>query len=239
MKIEVTQGIVLRASDYLDRDKIVSILTPDYGLVSAKIKGGKGKSSNLKFAMMPFCYAQFELAMSGLHPSVLTAVEIENFFDITKDYLKFVYGSAILELTNIIAPILEDSVLFTALVKALHTLRFSATNPGLVFFRFALGVFKVTGYQFNTDLCGQCNTLIKSALWSHKTGALVCENCARFGDVSLSGELLDLLKTLPKIDFDALDEIDFNHTLEQECNILVQNNCNLHFTKLNSLKQLL
>ncbi len=240
LKSIITQGIVLRSSDYHDSDKIVSILSPELGLISAKIKGVKQANARLKFTALPFCYAQFEFTVHGENLSVASATEIESFFGLTVDYTKFVYGACCLELSEMVSPTLENpSVLFTALVKALHTLRFDECKPALVFLRFALGVFKITGYQFNLSACARCGEVVSSFYWAHKTGALICENCARFGDVALSNELLNTIIKISKLDFDELGSVEFDSSIEKESCALVQNNCELHFMKLNSLKQMI
>ncbi len=239
-KIIVTQGVVIRSSNYHDNDKIVSILSPEYGLLSAKIKGARSGKAKLKFTALPFCYAQFELGTHNEYASVLSAHEIKSFFDITKDYSKYVCGSVILELSNIVAPMQENSeILFSAIVKALHTLCFDDANAILVLFRFFIGVLKLTGYQLNLDFCASCGVELHSPFLTHKTGGLVCSDCARFADLPLSSEMFDLIKRISKLDFDKLIEISLNKDLEKECCVLMQLCAEIHFFKLNSLKQLL
>ena len=240
LKTFITQGIVLRSSDYHDSDKIVSILSPDLGLISAKLKGVRQANAKLKFTALPFCYAQFELVERGQNLSVMSATEIESFFGITVDYHKFVYAACCIELSEMISPTLENpSVLFTALIKALHTLRFDTCKAGLVFLRFALGVFKITGYQFNLQFCARCGQELVNPFWAHHTGAFICENCAGFGDKDLSRELFDTIATITKLDFDDLNDIEFDADTEKESCALVQRNCELHFIRLNSLKQMI
>ena len=51
-------GIVLSGVNFGENDKILSIFTPDKGVVSAKIKGVKKAGAKMKFAAEPFCCAQ-------------------------------------------------------------------------------------------------------------------------------------------------------------------------------------
>ncbi len=237
-KTIVTQGIVIRASNYRDNDKIVSIFTNEFGLISAKVKGARKANTKLKFASLPFCFAQFELSTYSENAVVNNAVEIENFFNITLDYNKYVYGVAILELVEMVALSLDDySLFYSVLVKALHTLCFTTLNPNLVFFRFALGVFKMSGYQFNVDFCFRCGQVLTNAWWNHKTGELVCADCISFGDFGLTENFVSTIRQMIKLDFDKLDSVgEYN---EQECCAFVQKNCELHFNRaLNSIKQL-
>lgn len=237
-KTFITQGIVLRASDYQDSNMIVSIFTKEFGLISAKLKGAKNKNTKYKFATLPFCFAQFELSVFGDKFNIESATEIENFFKITLDYEKYVFGSAILEMVGAIAlSVEENGVLYSALIKALHTLCFTQLNPCVVFVRFALGIFKITGYEFN-PYCIHCGQVLSNCFWEHKSGALVCGDCAGFGDRKVSPSLFEAMSTMVKGDFDKLEGVgEFD---EHEAIELVQKNCELHYFKtLNSLKQLL
>ena len=55
------KGIILREADYGEKDKIISILTDNSGIISAKVKGTK----NIKRKNVPilecFSYCEFSL----------------------------------------------------------------------------------------------------------------------------------------------------------------------------------
>lgn len=61
MEIKVN-ALMLRAADYGENDKILTLLTAEYGKISAAIKGVKKPSAKLKFAAQPFCFAEYILA---------------------------------------------------------------------------------------------------------------------------------------------------------------------------------
>ncbi len=242
-KSVVTQGVVLSAIDYLDNDKIVSIFTQELGLISAKIKGVKKGNAKLKFAALPFCYAQFNLAMREEMSVITNAIEVESYFKLTQNYEALVIGSAILELVSIIGPAnTENNILFYALVKALHTLSEFTTLPSIVLLRFMMGILKISGYQLNLDSCAKCNAPFdKDGVFVEpKTGALVCSNCAPFGAIEVSDGLLVLLNGMTKVDFDKLGQFSVTKLAEKEIYAFVQKVCDIHFGRLlNSLKQVM
>ena len=52
---ERVKGIVLRARDYKESDKILTLLTFEKGKISVKARGAKKAKSKLKAFCQPFC----------------------------------------------------------------------------------------------------------------------------------------------------------------------------------------
>ena len=49
---------MLRAVDYGENDKILTLLSAEEGRITAGIKGVKKAGAKLKFAAQPFCFAE-------------------------------------------------------------------------------------------------------------------------------------------------------------------------------------
>ena len=60
-EVKVT-GIVLKAIDYREKDKLITIYSVELGLITAVLKGVNSAKAKLKFASLPFCLAEFVLA---------------------------------------------------------------------------------------------------------------------------------------------------------------------------------
>ena len=56
-----TMGLVLRATKTGENDRILAILTPEYGVVSAVAKGSQRLKNKLFSATGLFCYSEFVL----------------------------------------------------------------------------------------------------------------------------------------------------------------------------------
>ena len=61
MEVKVN-GVILRAADYNENDKIITLLTAESGKITAAVKGVKKAGAKLRFAAQPFCFAEFVLA---------------------------------------------------------------------------------------------------------------------------------------------------------------------------------
>ena len=72
MELKVN-ALMIRAADYGENDKILTLLTAERGKLTAAIKGVKKAGAKLKFAAQPFCLAEYVLADSGDRYSVIQA----------------------------------------------------------------------------------------------------------------------------------------------------------------------
>ncbi len=228
----ITQGVVLKAIDYCDSDKIITILTPLHGRITAILKGVKKVTAKMKFASQPFCFAQFKLAGRGEMLTVAGATEIENFFDITQDYTTMIAGSAILEMADMASVVDEpDNLLFSGLVHALKTLATTDTDPTVVMMRFALGVFKISGYAMNLKTCKTCGKPLSSDIvrFDVDTGEFVCVHCCKNRYIPVSSRTVEVLYNMSRLEFEELGNIVITSTEASEFRQIVNANLALRF----------
>ena len=240
MQQMITQGVVLRAMDYSESDKIITILTPMHGRITAILKGVKKVTAKMKFASQPFCFAQFKLVGRGDMLTVSGATEIENFFDITQDYRDMVAGSAILEMADSASVVQEpDHLLFSGLLHALKTLATTDTDPDVIMMRFALGVFKITGYAMNLRTCKTCGKPLSSDMvrFDVDSGEFVCIHCSTNRYIPISARTLEVMQNMTRLEFPELENIVITSTEAQEFHQIIRANFLIRFGKdLRSLK---
>ena len=56
-----TKGLVLRVTDYNDRDALLTLLTPEYGKLTVKARGLRRKNSPLVAPCQLLSYGEFTL----------------------------------------------------------------------------------------------------------------------------------------------------------------------------------
>lgn len=56
---ECFKGIILKSSEYKEKDRLISVLTKERGIISVMVKGVGGKTSKLSFVSVPFSYCDF------------------------------------------------------------------------------------------------------------------------------------------------------------------------------------
>ena len=79
---EKTKGLVIKLNDYKDADKLASIFTFDYGVITAKFVGVKKEKAKLKSVAQPFVFADFVLNESGNNKTVTSASVVDSFYNI-------------------------------------------------------------------------------------------------------------------------------------------------------------
>lgn len=174
-----TQGIVLRAVKYRDKDLILTIFTRKYGKVSAIAKGAQGQKSRFLSASQLFSYNNYNLRKQKDMFALYQADNIKSFYNISMDFESFSYASFIIKLVE--ANIVEgqpNNRLFELLAQTLFLYSEKIDNKNLVLDAFLLKFVDYMGYRPNLDRCTICgNNNLKYAVFSVEDGGLVCNNC--------------------------------------------------------------
>ncbi len=180
MEVKVN-AVVLRAADYGENDKILTLLTAEAGKITAGIKGVKKAGAKLKFAAQPFCFAEYVLVRRGEKYTVINASENESFYDLRTDICKFYAASAALEVADALAYEGDGyPELFYSLVKTLSEICGGGESSALI--KFLTGTLRRSGYAVALENCAECG---KSLLNEEKlrfdfdAGAFTCFDCGQ------------------------------------------------------------
>lgn len=80
----VTMGLVLKETQYREADRILTILTPKLGVISALAKNSMRVTNKLFSGCGLFCYSEFTL-VKGRSMYVVQEADVENvFYDVSK-----------------------------------------------------------------------------------------------------------------------------------------------------------
>ena len=85
----IVNALVLRAVDYKDNDKILTLYSLERGKITAGIKGVKKSGAKLKFASEPFAFCEFVLAEKQGRYTVIGATYIDSFFSLRTSLIKY------------------------------------------------------------------------------------------------------------------------------------------------------
>ena len=176
---EIVNAIMLRAVDYNENDKILTLLTAENGKISAGIKGVKKAAAKLKFAAQPFCFAEYVLSKRGDKYTVINASECESFYDLRTDINKFYAASAAVEAANALTFEGDDCrEIFYECVKALSEM--CSGGESLALIRFLLFALKASGYGINAENCVHCGASLlgeNKLRFDMDTGSFTCGEC--------------------------------------------------------------
>jgi DNA repair protein RecO (recombination protein O) len=173
-------ALMLRAVDYKDNDKILTLLSPEMGKLSAGIRGVKKPTSKLRFAAQPFCFGEYVLAQKGEKYTVIGATETESFYDLRLSVEKLYAASAVCEVACALAYEGEEGgALFVPCIEALTDM--CSQNEGNVLVKFLITALAVSGYGLNLDTCMECGADLsnqQTMRFDMQQGAFTCYGCS-------------------------------------------------------------
>ncbi len=179
-------ALMLRATDYRDNDKILTLLTAETGKISAGIKGVKKAGAKLKFAAQPFCFAEYVLAEKGGKYTVIQASEAESFYELRSDINKFYAACAVCEAA---CAVTYDSAecygVFRLCVDALTKMCNGDECSALI--SFLLCALDKSGYAVGLDNCTECGSPLLAAdrmRFDMNSGSFTCWDCGDGAGVS-------------------------------------------------------
>ena len=144
---EKFKGIVIKASDFKEADKLATIFSLENGIISAKFTGVKRDKAKFKAVARAFVFADFVINEKGQSITITQADILDDFGKILLDYSKTMCGYIVLDIVRSILPIQkpeEDIFLLslTALKNIENSNEFVATIDYILkFFSFCLFEF--------------------------------------------------------------------------------------------------
>ena len=176
---EKLDGIVVGSVNFGESDKILTIFTPDKGVISAKIKGVKKAGAKLKFASEPFCFAEYVFAASGDRRTVISASLIDSFYPIREDIQKFFAAGVIGEFVRkFFKEEMVEEETFLLVADTLKKLAYGDENAKSVLCGFLLKALFNAGYGLNLNGCAVCGEEIKTRpYFDWSGGGFYCEKC--------------------------------------------------------------
>lgn len=173
-----TDALLLRASDYGESDKVITLLTADRGKLAAGMKGVKKAGAKLRFAAQPFCFAQYVLAQKGGRNTVISASLYDGFYSICEDLGKYYAAACVLETCDkLVMEGMESGGFLVVAVTALEEI--CAGDPSSALVKFLLRALSVAGYPVRAENCPSCGKPLHDRMrFDLAGGAFCCEECA-------------------------------------------------------------
>lgn len=180
-------AITLRATDYLENDKILTLLSAELGRITVGIKGVKKANAKLKFAAQPFCFAEFILAERGGRYTVTQASECESFYELRTDIDRYYAACAVCEAAlSLTADGGDGTELFPSCLKALRDACVGDHQTAVI--TFLLNALRICGYGLSVnDYCHACgNSLVgqPKLRFDMRSGKFSCWDCMSGAGVS-------------------------------------------------------
>ncbi len=193
MEQKKLNALMLRAVDYGENDKILTLLSAEEGRITAGIKGVRKAGAKLRFASQPFCFAEYVLAERGERYTVVQASECESFYELRTDINKFYAACAVCE-TALALTYEGDGGenVFPECIRALTAMCRGDESDALIEFLF--DSLSRSGYGIRLDGCIKCGRKLSFGgrlNFDMDGGGFTCPDCG--GGVPASGMTYDAL----------------------------------------------
>ncbi|MDE5896446.1 MAG: DNA repair protein RecO, partial [Clostridia bacterium] len=172
-----TDALLLRATDYGESDKIVTLLTADRGKLTASVKGVKKAAAKLRFAAQPFCFAEYVLAARGERNTVVSASLYDGFYSLREDLPAYFSAACVTEACDRLS--YEDTESGEFLVAAVTALReMGGGDPAFALVKFLLRALALAGYPVTAEHCAVCGKPLAGRMcFDFSGGAFTCSEC--------------------------------------------------------------
>jgi DNA repair protein RecO (recombination protein O) len=208
MPSETLQAIVLRVANYRDRDRMLTLLTPDKGRVDVLSRGCRRPKSCLMSASENFVQGEF-VVFRNQDRYTLTSCNIgESFYPVRLDAYRMTCGAYMLQLAQAAAhPEQEAEALYELITESLRHLCYREDEQALTIVNTFLLLFAaVNGYRPRLSHCVHCQKEIapnQGAGFDIIEGGICCRTCAPAALMRLSAAQLQWMRAVLQTGLDT------------------------------------
>lgn len=172
-----TTALVLRVSDYNDRDAMLTLLTGEHGKITAKARGIRRKNSPLTAPCQLLALSEFTLfEYRGMY-TVNEARSVKLFTPLRKDLEKLSLGTYFAQVSEVISQAdVPNRELQSLTLNCLHALSETMVPLSQVKAVFELRVACIAGYTPDLYEC-HCHSGIQPGFFDLSGGVLLCDDC--------------------------------------------------------------
>ena len=207
------KGLVIKQADTTEGNRIVWIITSEYGVIKAsgrgalKVRGKNGAGSQF------LTYAEFELFQGKELHNINSAEPIESFIPIHESITKLALASYFCEavyrhmgLNN------PDNDIYRLLLNCIHTLAYKDFPEKAVKAVFEARFTADIGYRPVLDCCIECGDMHSQKAFDIEKGGILCGSCAK-GDTLISKSAINAWRYICDCDAGKI----FSFEADDEC----------------------
>jgi DNA repair protein RecO (recombination protein O) len=220
-RIYVTDAIVLSRFDFGEADRILTLITPEYGKLKAIAKGIRRQKSRIGGSLEPFAELRVQLAR-GRTFDVVTQVTVGHAWLRLRDNLES--AATAWYLAELADRSLEERHAAEPLYALLHRayeLLDAGMGPGRAARWYEMHLAAELGVRPELERCVECDRLLEPGdtfRWVPPLGGVLCQRDPGppASRVALSLEALKVLRAYQRLDAEALSDLRLPPGVERE-----------------------
>lgn len=180
-------ALVIRAQNYGEADRILTLFSKEKGIISAIAKGARKFKSHQAGATQLFCYGRFNLVPGKNMYTLRGAVCEESFFSVSASIENLALAQYLCDLAyQATGPENPDEGVLSLLLNTLYLLSKGDKSPELVKAVYEFKLCARAGFMPNTACCMRCGETENLNAFSPAMGGMLCTACSAADAIALS-----------------------------------------------------
>lgn len=241
-KLYSVDAIIIRARDYGEADKILTLYTKEHGKVQAIAKGVRKPASRLRGGVQLFSHSRILLYRGRTLDTATQAETKEAYAGLRDDFLRFAYASYFLELVD--SAVLErepNEGLFVLILISLGLLM--GNDPEIIARLFEIRFLHQLGLRPFLRACLDCGRPVKNGIFYvvPALGGLICADCQgeKTGNTWISAGAAQTMNKLLSIDPRRIFQLKISPAMRKEIESALEKNLEYHLEKTTKAKVVL
>lgn len=209
-------ALTIRAINYSEADKLLTLLTLERGRITTRLKGCKSPKSKLKFAASPLSFNEYLLVERNNKYIVTGCNPIDSFYAISQDVEKYYAANIILEMSlRFTEENSECKEWILTVINLLKLLCYSDISPLILAIKSIDDLLKIAGYGISTDQCLMCSDTNITHI-SLEDGGVICSRHHKSSHMRVSSELINLMRIINLDNENNLQELQVDSNIIRE-----------------------
>lgn len=221
-----TDALVIKETNIGERDRLITLMTRDMGVIRAYAAGAKSIKSKKGAATGLLSYSSFTIEKKGENYRIQEAAIISTFFGAGSDVLNLTLSQYFCELCLVLGPQDSTSEEFLRLIlNSLYFLSEKKRNPTLIKAITELRIAAISGYCPNLIACDECGKFEDDTMYFKlENGSLLCGDCYDGGNyIAINLTLLNAMRHIVFSKFDKLYSFEIPESSANSLSAITEN----------------
>ena len=179
-----TKGLVIREAPKGETSKLLTVLTPDLGVITVNAKGVRKLSAPYLKSAQLFAFSDMLLHIKNGFYTLAEASLVTDFYSLSSDITRYSLACYLAEAASAFAvPGEECSNILRLLLNSLYALEKGLVSPPLLKSAFELRLCAECGFFPEVAECAECGNDLENtvSLFNAVEGVALCRDCASAG----------------------------------------------------------
>ena len=223
-----TDGLIIMEKSISETDKLVTILTRNFGIIRAFARGVKNVKNRNFAATQLFCYSDFAIYKGRNKYIINEASSKKSFWNLRCDIEKLALSQYFCDLIlNLVAEEQRHTEdILRLMLNSLHYLTEDKISQKLLKSVFEMRILALSGYMPNLVACSCCEVSDeKSLFFAPEINGIICKECVKdynFARFKLSSSVLYALRYTVFSEFNKMFAFDLSLQRQNELSVITE-----------------